>query len=98
MLPSGYQPRFDAAESAFTTLALSYIENEVYEQPLPPKEGLTYVPIDNSSPPGAKTTRYRQFTRIGAAQFVTDDVDDLPATSLFVQEVSHDFKEVGASY
>lgn len=98
MMPAGYQPRFDAAESAFTALALSYIETEVYEQPLPPKDGLVYVPIDTKSPAGAKSTRYRQFTRLGAAQFVTDDVDDIPNTSLFVTEISHDFKEIGSAY
>lgn len=98
MLASGYSPRFDAAESAFTILALAYVETELYEEPLPPKEGQLYVPWDTSAPAGSKSTRYRQITRTGVAQFISDDVDDLPTTGLFVQEFSHDFKEIGTSY
>lgn len=98
MLQPGYQPKFDAAETAFTLAALSYIESYVYETVLPPKEGRLYVPVDNSAPPGALNTRYRMFTRVGAAQFITDDTDDLPASSLFVKEYSHDFQAIGTHY
>lgn len=98
MLQPGYQLKFDAAETAFTLAALSYIESQVYETVLPPKEGRLYVPVDNSSPPGALSTRYRMYTRIGAAQFITDDTDDLPASALFVRETSHDFQAIGSHY
>ena len=98
MQTSGYQPKFDAAETAFCLAALSYVESYIYETLLPPLEGRLYVPVDNSSPPGELSTRYRMFTRTGAAQFITDDTQDLPASALFVREYSHDFQAIGAHY
>ena len=98
MLRQGYQPKFDAAETAFCLAALSYVEAELYEWELPPLEGRLYVPVDNSAPPGALSTRYRMITRTGAAQFITEDTNDLPASSLFVREYSHDFQPIGMHY
>ena len=90
--------RADAGESAFTALALSYVEPFVYETVLPPLEGRAYAPVDNSAPAGSLSTRYRMFTRTGAANFVTGGVHDYPSTSFFVKEFAHNFYKVGASY
>lgn len=90
--------RRDAGETAFTALALSYVEPFVYETVLPPMKGRDFVPVDTSTPAGAISTRYRLFTRTGVANFVTGSVNDYPSTSFFVKEYAHNFYRIGASY
>jgi hypothetical protein len=90
--------RGDAGESAFTALALSYVEPFVYETVLPPMKGRLFVEHDTSTPYGAISTRYRMFTRTGIANFDVGGADDFPATSFFVQEFAHNFYNIAASY
>lgn len=93
-----YQPKFDAAESVFVERALLYVETETYNTLIPPLEARKYVPTDNKSPPGAKVTSYRQYTRTGIARLMTERGADLPNAGIFVKEFFHQFYAVGASY
>ncbi len=95
-LPSS--PKFDAAEAVFVERALLWVETELYNTEFPPMEGRKYVPVDNTTPAGAKFTAYRQFTRTGLARLVTEKGQDLPNAGLFVKEFFHQFYPVGASY
>jgi hypothetical protein len=92
------QTRLDAAESAFVARALLYVEAEVYNTLIPPLEGRKYVLVDNSAPPGAKSTAYKQYTRAGIARLVTERGMDLPRSVLFVKEYIHQFYRLGMSY
>jgi hypothetical protein len=96
-LPPG-SPHLDAAESAFVERALLHIEKETYNTLIPPLEGRKFVPVDNSAPPGANTTSYKQYTRTGIAKLVTQRGQDLPSAGLFVKEYFHKFVRLGASY
>jgi len=93
-----HQPRFDAAESVFVERALLWIETETYNTLIPPMEGRKYVPVDSSSPAGAKNTSYKQYTRTGIARLITERGADLPNVGLFVKEFFHTFYAMGASY
>jgi hypothetical protein len=97
-LPPNYAYRADAAESAFVERALLYVETEVYNTLYPPMEGMKYVPVDTSSPEGALTTSYRQYTRTGIAKLVTGRGQDLPTSRVFVKEFFHRFYPLGMSY
>lgn len=88
----------DAAETAFVARALEYIETEAYNTEFPPLEGMKYVPFDTSSPVGAKSTTYRQYTRTGIAKMVTERGQDFPNVTMFVKEYTHPFKRLGAAY
>lgn len=90
--------RLDADESVFVERALLYVETETYNTLFPPLEGRRFVPVDNKTPPGAKFTTYRQYTRTGIARLVTERGLDLPTSNLFVKEFSHQFYRLGASY
>lgn len=90
--------RGDSGESAFTALALSYVEPFIYETVLPPMKGKLFVEHDTTTPYGAISTRYRMFTRTGIANFDVGGADDFPATSFFVQEFAHNFYNIAASY
>lgn len=97
-LPANFQPKFDAAESVFVERALLWVETETYNTLFPPLEGRKYVPVDNSTPVGAKFTAYRQYTRTGLARLVTEKGQDLPNAGIFVKEFTHQFYAVGAGY
>lgn len=90
--------RADAGEALFVERALTYVETETYNVLFPPLEGLKYVPIDTSSPEGAKSTAYKQYTRTGIAKLVTERGGDLPTSKLFVKEFNHSFYRLGMSY
>lgn len=90
--------RQDAGETLFVERALLWVETETYNTLFPPLEGLTYVPIDNSAPEGAKGTAYKQYTRTGIAKLVTERGGDLPTSKLFVREYQHQFYRLGMSY
>ena len=97
-LPPNYAFRADAGEAAFVERALLYVETETYNVLFPPLEGRKYVPADNSTHPGAKTTGYKQYTRTGIAKLVTERGGDLPTSKLFVKEFFHQFYRLGISY
>ncbi len=93
-----YQPKFDAAESVFVERALLFVETETYNTLIPPLEARKYVPTDNKTPPGAKFTSYKQYTRTGIARLITERGADLPNAGIFVKEFFHQFYPVGAAY
>lgn len=97
-LPENYKPKFDAAESVFVERALLFVETETYNTLIPPLEGRKYVPTDNKSPAGAKTTSYKKYTRTGIARLMTERGQDLPNAGIFVNEYFHAFYPVGAAY
>ena len=97
-MDTNLKPRFDAAESVFVERALLWIEEQAYNIVLPPMEGRKYVPVDNKTPPGAKFTAYRQYTRTGLARLITERGADLPNASVFVREFIHQFYPLGAAY
>ena len=72
------ETHLDANESAFVARALLYVEAETYDTELPPNEARKYIPFDNTTPPGAKYTAYRQYTRTGMARLITGRGQDLP--------------------
>lgn len=97
-LPSNSLDHMDANESAFVQRALNQVETEVYNTEFPPKQGMQYIPVDDSFDEGALTTTYRQYTRVGQAKWVTGRGKDLPNVALLVKEFGHTFKKLGASY
>src|SRR5689334_18361129 len=102
-LPPNYMHRIDSGhadvgEALFVERALLYVETEAYNTIFPPLEGMKYVPLDTSTPEGAKTTAYRQYTRTGIAKLITERGQDLPTTNVFVKEFYHSFYRLGASY
>lgn len=97
-LPADYASRRDAGEVAFVERALLYVETEVYNFEFPPLEGRKYVPFDTTANPGAKTTSYKQYTRLGIAKLHTERGNDLPSVKLFVKEFFHQFYRIGCSY
>lgn len=92
------EAKFDAAEAAFITRTLLWVENQTYDILIPPMEGRRFVPVDTSTPAGAKFTAYRQYTRLGIARLITEAGADLPNASIFVKEFQHQFYAIGASY
>lgn len=102
-LPPGYQYRVDsghadAGEALFVERALLFVETELYNVMFPPLEGMKYVPLDLSTPEGAKSTAYKQFTQLGIAKLVTERGGDAPTSKLFVKEFNHNFYRLGISY
>lgn len=102
-LPPGYQyhvdsGHVDAAEALFVERALLYVETETYNVEFPPLEGMKYVPIDTTSPEGAKSTAYKQYTRLGMSKLVSERGGDFPTSKLFVKEFNHNFYRLGMSY
>lgn len=97
-LPPNYSMRADAGEVALVERALNYVETEAYNTVFPPLEGLVHVPVDTSVPVGAKTTSYKQYTRVGVAKLVSERGGDAPTAKLFVKEFFHQFYRLGASY
>lgn len=97
-LPPNYAYRADAGEALFVERALLYVETETYNVLFPPLEGMKYVPTDTSTPEGAKTTSYKQYTRTGIAKLATERGADFPTSKLFVKEFFHQFYRLGMSY
>lgn len=84
--------------SAFIDRALDHIMTEVFNTELPPLKGKLYVPIRSTTPPGAKTVTYRQYTRAGLAQWITDYGHDLPTVSFWVKEFTTSIHKIGDQY
>ena len=95
---TGFNPRYDAAETVFVERALLEIEAQPYNTLIPPLKSRKFIPTDNTSHAGAKFTGYRRYTRTGVARLITESGLDLPTVGVFVQEDIHQFYCVAAAY
>lgn len=83
-----YQPKKDAAETAFTQRALTFVDTFPYATLIPPLKARTIIPTSVKGNPGDNTYLYRRYTRTGMARFVTGSGRDLPVANLYVNEIS----------
>lgn len=90
-----YQPRYDAAESAFVQRALTFIETFVYATLIPPLEARTFIPTSVKAHAGAETFVWRRITRTGMARLITGNALDLPRAAMFAEEIFQRFYPLG---
>jgi len=80
--------RMDAGESAFLSRQLEHIRAGVYDIEYPELKGARLVPTNTSVPSGKETYTIRIMDKVGAAQVVSDDADDVPNVEISGYEKS----------
>lgn len=88
----------DAVNSAYVARALLWVETETYNTVIPPMQARSFFDYDLSSPPGAKATSFKSYTRTGIARLVTERGQDAPQIALYVNEYFHQFYRLAVSY
>lgn len=84
----GFVPRHDAAESAFTQRALTFIATEVFPTLIPPLKARQFIPTVVKGNPGAETYVWRKPTRTGIARLhAQGGALDSPVVGLTMEEV-----------
>jgi hypothetical protein len=96
-----FKPYMDAdtpGVSVFIDRQLNFIMTEVFNTKIPPLKGMVFVPRRSTTPPGAKSISYKQYTGSGIAQWITAPGMDLPTSGLWVKEFTHPIYAMGESY
>jgi len=91
-----FRARYDAAESAFTTLALTYIDKQVYATLVPPLKARLFIPTQVKGNPGDETYKWHLLTRTGVARLLAPGAAlDLPRANVFQTEIYQRFYGIG---
>ena len=91
-----FAARHDAAESAFTQRALTYVMTEVWPTLIPPLKARMFIPTAVKGNPGDEFLVWRKPTRTGMARlFAPGSAMDLPVVGLMIEEIPQRFYPVG---
>ena len=93
-----WRPKFDAGETQFKALALTYIEEQMYATLVPPLLARTFIPTTVKGNPGDETTTYYRQTRTGIARLITGRSVDLTRSSFYVEPITHKVVSIGTSF
>jgi len=92
-VPRGHM---DAAESAYITLALTHIVEELFPTLIPPLKARKFVPTTIEGDPGNQSYRWLRPTRTGIARFAAAPMADLPVVGAYIDEINVPYYMVGA--
>src|SRR5687768_13347814 len=90
--------RLDAAESAFFSRELTYIEQRMFETRYPELSYATFVPTRTGFDEGALTQLYRLMDEYGAAEVLSDKSQRFPRIDVKGEEYSGPVRVIGDSY
>jgi len=92
--------RFDSAEDAsvFFARELDYIKSKTYDRLYPEFNALSLFPVTNEVDPGAETTTFYGYDRIGYAKIIQNYAKDLPRADAKGVPTTSYIKSLGASY
>ncbi len=83
---------FDANDGLFFSRQLERIKVESYDVVYPELKARTFIPVDSSTPAGAKTITYRQFDQKGMARLTGTQADDVPLVTVSGKEFTQSVK------
>ena len=92
--------RFDSVEDAsvFFARELDYIKAKTYDTLYPEFNALNLFPVSNEVDPGADTTTYYSYDKIGLAEIISNYATDLPRVDVKGEPVTAYVKSIGDSY
>lgn len=92
------QARFDAGESLALTRQLLAVESTAYDIKYAPRQWDKFVPADTSIDPGAESTSYTMYDRIGNAAIGGNYADDAPRVDVYLGEYTSKIFPLKAAY
>lgn len=90
--------KVDSNLSAFFLRELESIESRTYDTKYKKLKYMDLLPVDTSDDPGAETTTYQRYTKIGIAKIISDYADDAPRVDVYGEEVTTKIYTVGDSF
>ncbi|NNB91474.1 major capsid family protein, partial [Corallococcus exiguus] len=96
-----YQSAFrnDAEALAFfQQQQLQYLDPAVYNVEHAEVEYAKHIPVDTSIPRGAESIAYDMYDRLGMAQWLAADAEDLPVVNVSAKRLSSPIKDFGTAY
>lgn len=88
----------DSGESAFFLRELESIEARSYDTKYKRLKAVELLPVDTTDDPGADTTTYQRFTKVGIAKIIADYADDAPRVDVYGEEVTTKIYRIGDSF
>lgn len=77
---------------------LNYVKRKLYEEKLPPMNGLKVVPISREVPVWAETYEQKTYDSVGMAKIIANYADDLPRSDVARSSRVVKGKDIGASF
>lgn len=96
MLPQNFI--LDSAQQVFLSRQLEYVKQKAVETLFAELKAPKLIPVSNEAGPGAEKIVYRQYTMIGAAQFIANYALDFKRVDIVAEEVVTTVKSIGAAY
>lgn len=92
--------RHDAADDAalFFARELDFVKSKAYDKLYPKFTALQYFPHSSEVDPGAETTTYYSYDKVGMAQIINNYATDLPRADAKGKPSTSYIKSVGVSY
>jgi len=91
-----WRPRYDSAETGLTTMALTFIDKQVWETLLPPLKARLFIPTSKKGHPGDETYKWHKLTRIGVARLLAPGAGlDLPRANAYREEIYQRYYGIG---
>lgn len=91
---------FDDAESAsaFFARELDYVKAQSYDVEYPEFTALSLFPMSSEVDPGAETTTYYSYDKVGMAKIISNYATDLPRADVKGKPTTAAIKSIGDSY
>ena len=90
--------RFDAGETAIFTRQLEHVKAEIVDAEFPALRAREFIPQESGVNPGADTFTWREFTRVGLAEMISNYSTDLPDVTEYGQENKSPIESIGVSF
>ncbi len=83
---------FDANDGLFFARQLEHVKAQSFDVVYPELKARTFMPVDSSAPPGARTITYRQFDQKGMARLTGSAADDVALVTVSGKEFTQAVK------
>lgn len=90
--------RLDANETTVFLRDLEYIKTNTYDTKYAANNARFFIPTESGKADWAETLTYRQYTQVGASDWIANYGDDLPRCDVYGKEFSIRPKPFGQSY
>jgi hypothetical protein len=88
----------DAGETAMLALQLEQLMAQSFDVKFAPLQARMFLPVRNTTSPGAKVVSYAQYEHVGQALKVTSYADDQPRVNLIKKKFAHDIVSFAAAW
>lgn len=88
----------DSAQQVFLSRQLEHVKAKSYDVIFAELKAPKLIPVSTEAGPGAEKITYRQYTMIGAAQFIANYATDFKRVDIAAEEFTVSVKSIGAAY